>query len=190
MRASWVCGATMTLKVKGFTRLTIKARVAFVIYLADSLLNDLDADEQGRKIAERALGMASVWLKGEPVDGEQLNSLLLDENDEGIFIYVDSRDPKATDAAYNVIGGAITYTAWQAYRASGVVVLPEGIEEVTEEFVGWILAEATKAESFNPNDTQRAHDFLLSRYPIKGSDELGDIVDLKQMIATLQRQST
>ncbi|MBB6065904.1 Imm6 family immunity protein [Pseudoxanthomonas broegbernensis] len=143
----------MKLNIEKFSRLPARERVNLVLVMARMVLSDLEGDQAGEYLANLAINLVSVWVNegmidGRLVTGEDFLDVLQDENDHGLLVFVDSGNPKSTDHAFNVVGGVVSYAAWCAFLESGDV-LPEGIEEVTDVFVQWIIDEAISCNSFD-----------------------------------------
>lgn len=160
-----------------FARLTIRARVAFVEQVARMVLSGLDPMEPGFNAASGALDLVAAWRSGKLISGDALNEQLLNSQDEGVFAYVDANFPKDTDNVYNVVGAAICYTAWHAYRLAGEM-LPEGIEQVSEEFVQWLLDEAKKNPLYREAAVKQLLESLLEKYLGQAPNSVGEPVHL------------
>ncbi len=172
------------MNVKEFSRLTIRARAAFALLIAELLIANLDSDAEGYDAARKGLRVGAAWVAGGEVTGDQLSDTLLDPNDEGIYAYIDRRKPRETDCSYNVLGAAISYVAWKAYLTEKST-LPEGFESVTEDYIQWLVDEADKSALFNLDYINKVYDYLRDNFKAAKDNELGEpieIYDLKKKI--------
>jgi Immunity protein Imm6 len=177
----------MVLDIKEFARaLKIRARVTFVLSVAGMLLPEL-VDEGPRYLsALKAYEKALRWQEKLDVAGDELVDFLMNEKDGGMFAYVEARKPKKTDPAWTALAVAVAYVAWHAYRRKKEPV-PEGVDDVTEKTVQYLLDEASKAQSFDEHYVKKLYDYLRSNHPIENGDELGKPIDmekLKQKVGT------
>jgi hypothetical protein len=131
-----------------FSTLGAHEQVEFVEWMSRLILQELSPVHEGRHVAERALRLISEWRTNHNVSGNELLDALMNQHDEGLFAYVDARNPKPTDHVFNVIGAAVSYAAWHAFRNQRAA-LPEGIEEVSPDTIQWLLDEAAHSPLFN-----------------------------------------
>ncbi|MFZ6642586.1 Imm6 family immunity protein [Undibacterium sp. TC4M20W] len=160
--------------------MTVRARVAFTLCVSEQLMPELFDDESGYLLAKKCITMISSWLSGEAVCGHDLNDLLMNQFDEGIFAKIDYRTKKITDLAYTVVGAATSYAAWHAYRAEKAF-LPEGIEAITEEFVQWLVDEAGKSQLFDTTFVEKTYDYLTECYRTDDVADLGPTIDFENL---------
>jgi hypothetical protein len=170
----------MKMNIEDFTKITIRARAAFVLLIADSLMPELRHEGEGYIFALKAFEITASWINGKDVSGDELNDLLMNHHDQGIFAYVDNRKQRVSDRAYTVLGGAISYVAWHAYRTNKLM-LPDGIQAVTEHFVQWLIDEASKSPSFGTHLATRIWFHLFEHFKIHDDDELGSPVNLNEL---------
>ena len=139
-------------------------------------MSSISEDSEGYPIADKALAVSSVWMTGKNIGGDELNDLLMDPDDQGLYAFVSTNRPRPTDIAYNVLGAAICYVAWHAYRAQNKMA-PAGIDAVTENYVQWIVDEAKKSRCYDDKKMRSFHAYLLKRFPARTSDEVGAPID-------------
>jgi hypothetical protein len=173
------------IQIVDFVRMTIRARVAFLFLVAESLLDEIKQDADGYSIAMRAVGAAASWLKERSkVSGDDFSNIHLDVADTGLAVLVDPVKPKLTDTVYIVFDAVVCYAAWHTYKLEGAN-LPSGIDAVTEEFVLWILEEAKKSRSFDSAYVDRAYAYMHVNFEIQEGNEIGEPIDLENLVQSL-----
>jgi hypothetical protein len=107
-----------------------RQRVAFALALAHAVLPQIDAKSQRGDDARAALDEAVRWVNGSaggadgaPVKAASMTERLTNEDEEGIFIHA-QLCPEREREAWVVIGTALGYAAWQAWRAQGELPAP------------------------------------------------------------------
>ncbi|ATA53152.1 hypothetical protein CKY39_07960 [Variovorax boronicumulans] len=123
-----------------------QGKASFCVWLAVRMQESLAAEDAERVGICHAVELLQSWEAGESVTGNELNELLMNANDEGLHAFVDSRRPRKTDSAIEVVGGAICYIAWLAYRRAGES-LPDGIDQVNDDFIIWVIQQALDAQT-------------------------------------------
>jgi hypothetical protein len=126
-----------------------QGKTSFCIWIAVQVQNALETGEARRIGIDRAVELLRTWESGKPVTGDELNALLMDANDEGLYAFVDSRNPSETATAIEAIAGTICYVAWLAYRKAGQR-LPNGIDRVNDDFIIWTIEQALDARAVTP----------------------------------------
>jgi len=126
-----------------------EGKASFCIWIAVQVRDALKPEEAERVGISRAVELLQAWEAGKPVAGDELNELLMDANDEGLYAFVDPRQPNKTDTAIEVVGGAIGYVAWLAYRRAGQR-LPDGINQVNDDAITWTVQQAIDSRAVTP----------------------------------------
>jgi Immunity protein Imm6 len=104
-----------------------RQRVAFALALGWAVLPQLQTSSSRHSDARAALEEASRWLAGQPVQAKLMTERLQNDNDEGVFIHA-QLCPEGEREAWGVLGTALAYTAWQAWRDQGDLPSPLVIE--------------------------------------------------------------
>ena len=166
----------MHVGVDEWMHMPIRARCAFVLIIAELLVNEMPNGAAGGTVARNALSVAYAWLDGGNVSADQLCDLLMDPNDQGIYAHIDRRVKRPTDEVYSVLGGAICYLAWHAYRLKKAM-LPTGMDACNEDYVQWILNEASKSPAFNADKAGAVLSYLQKQFVARDGEDFGDRID-------------
>jgi Immunity protein Imm6 len=144
--------------------ITIRARAAYYVAVAESVFAAAPPDDGSLDHGRVAMNMAWQWIEGVPVTAYDLDWQLENE-DTGLISF-----PSDTCA---VVGTALAYVIWQAYRAEGAKRMPQTIGEYDESvIVGFHrLAENTKV--FDHQLARRLLNYLQASYATSQTDELG-----------------
>ena len=129
--------------------LTIRARVAVAEQLGRMALSQLEGSHPGFTVAQQALELVASWQHHPTAGAAALLDALLDEREEGVFAWVNSRAPLPSDHAFNLVGGAVSLAAWHALRLAGEPI-PEGFEEDEEVLLQWLVQEAARCAAIGP----------------------------------------
>ena len=170
----------MKIDIGSFCRLTIRARCAFVLFVADSVARELSGFPELQELSDASVRMAAQWVQGLHVEPDALNRLLLDVNDEGLFAHIDTRYPKASDRALTVVSGAICYVAWHAYAVAGQV-MPEGIEDASEDYVQWVIDSAVPSPRFDEAKSWKFLETMQGRHSVDKEGELGSPIGFDEI---------
>jgi Immunity protein Imm6 len=155
-------------------KITIRARVALYLAVAESLFNYIKKDEKGYAQARSALDKCWKWLDGEEVAGDTLYEYLENEDDTGLLVFgsmAAGNPPKL--AVWNTFATALMYVIWQAYEVEGEKYLPQTIEEVNETMIDDLLSCATESNQFNISWFEELKQYLLEKYPANEPNQLG-----------------
>lgn len=164
----------MSLMIDFISSITIRARVAFYLAIAESLFNVIKKDEKGYAEARNALDKCWKWLEGEEVAGDTLYESLENEDDTGLLVFgsMAAGNPLKL-AVWNTLATALMYVIWQAYEVEGEKYLPQTIEEVNETMIDDLLSCASESDQFNVSWFEELKQYLLEKYPANEPNQLG-----------------
>jgi hypothetical protein len=158
--------------------LSIRARIAYCLYLAASILVEIKRNKDGYIKAEIGLDKCWEWISGDScIHGEDICDLLSNENDTGLGIYSSSQDNSEIEySAWGVIIYTIAYTAWQAfnYDKQG---LPSIIESIDDDTIIEIFEYLQKTAIFEEKYALNIKNTLLEKFPFDPTNELGDPIN-------------
>jgi len=148
--------------------LTTRARAAYYVALAESIFAAAPPDDGSLHVAREAMNAAWRWIAGVPVTARDLHSYVEREDDTGLASF-----PSDTCA---VVGTALAYVVWQAYRAEGQKRLPQLVEGYDESVIVEFhqLAENTKV--FDHQLAHRLLNYLQAHDATTKTDELGSAI--------------
>jgi hypothetical protein len=148
---------------RSFVALDERNKASFCIWIAVQVRDALTPAEAQRVGISHVVATLQAWEAGSPVTGDHLNEQLMDANDEGLYAYL-GRGPSETDTAIDAVGGSVCYIAWIAYRRAGEH-LPDGIDQVNDEFITWIVQQAVDCRAVT-------HEACLSAIRKFGNSEI------------------
>ena len=143
----------------------IRARVAFCLAVAESVLIGLRSNTEGYLLAQEALNAAWKWQETSGVSGDTLAEYLdsYSGNDLG-DIEAFYEDNELGLSALIAVGLAVGYAAHYAYRLEGDEALPQFIEDGSEDTLIAVVNYASKTNLFDPSYVNRIVSFLLNLY--------------------------
>lgn len=164
--------------------LTVRARVAFHLAVAEEAFATVAPGDPGRARAREALDAGWRWVEGAPVSADELYRRLENEQDTGLMVWgqAASADPEAA-AAWCAIIDAWMYLVWRAYAAESCVYLPQTIEDVDETMIDDLLGHAGQTRSFDPTRATRRRDRLLERHRRGDVERLGQPLTRDEALA-------
>jgi DNA-binding transcriptional regulator YbjK len=71
---------------------TIRARVAYVLGVAEHIITDIKSDYEGYLLANDAIKTAWAWQNNASVSADVLNEYLMNEDEEGLLIHEQEAD--------------------------------------------------------------------------------------------------
>ena len=155
--------------------LTIRARAAYYLAVAESVFAAAPPDDGSLEPAREAMNMAWQWIEGASIEVYDLDWYL--ENEDTGLQYFQS------DTCI-VVCGALAYVIRRAYEAAGEVnKMGQSICEVTEEQIVELHHFAEQTGRF---DHQLAHgllNYLRANYTTSKIDDLGSPI-LRRDIAS------
>lgn len=146
-------------------QITIRARVAFYLAVAQKSLEGLSIDDEGYQAATEALNQCFCWLEGQDISGDELCEYLENERDTGLMIYssLTQEDPLKEPIWITIIT-ALMYTTWQAYRIKNESFIPESIEQVDEDAIYSFMEYAKRCANYDEQWVQLLGAYLLDKY--------------------------
>ncbi|WP_157632089.1 Imm6 family immunity protein [Variovorax sp. CF313] len=130
---------------RSFVALGERSKASFCIWIAGQVRDALTPEEAQRVGISHVVATLQAWEAGSQATGDQLNELLMNANDEGLYAYL-RRGPNETDTAIEAVGGSVCYIAWIAYTRAGEH-LPDGIDQVNDDFITWIVQQAVECRA-------------------------------------------
>ena len=105
----------------------MRTLLAFALALGWAVLSRLEGGSRRQQDARAALEEAGTWVAGRPVQARAMTERLQSDDDEGIFIHA-QLCPEDERDAWVVLGTALGYAAWHAWRGQGDLPSPLVIE--------------------------------------------------------------
>jgi Immunity protein Imm6 len=162
--------------------LSIRARVAYCLCLAESVLIEVKHNKDGNFKAKSGLDKCWDWLSPElSIPCEDICYLLANEDDTGLSIYSSlAGDREIEYSAWGVIIYTIAYTAWQAfnYEKEG---LPSIIESIDEDTIIEIFEYLQKIPVFDEKYALTVKSVLVEKFSFDPTNEFGIPIDKKQI---------
>lgn len=158
--------------------LPIRARVAFVITLAEMVVLELAEDPEGLKVAQEALRLSGRWVSGAPVKGEDLDQYIGGPPDKHLGDYqLRYRGNERMLAAMITTTRAVGHACRMAYDVEGVTEatqISSIMYQINEDDVFYDVMDFPKKTSrYDDAKVSRVVDFLVDRYAGQGPDVLG-----------------
>ena len=146
--------------------ITIRARASYYLAVAESVFAAAPPDDGSLEIARQAMNMAWQWIEGASVEADELDGCLEDE-DTGLQFFIKNNTSIT-------ISAALAYVIWGAYQAEGRKVLPQTINEVTEQIMILDLHRfAELTGRFDHQLARRLLNYLRANYTTSKIDDLG-----------------
>ena len=161
---------------------TIRARVAFVLALAETGTRVIDADENIANRIRTALDLAWNWEERGSVSGDLLYHTLENEKEDGLLVY----EFEAADAikpAWVAITSAIAYTAWHAYMYEKTKYLPEPMYEINEEIIDQVVLCARCALDLIPQFLELLVRDCIENHGNEESNSLGRSIPRDEILS-------
>src|SRR5215469_2245475 len=155
--------------------LTIRARAAYYLAVAESVFAAAPPDDGSLEIARQSMNMAWQWIEGASVEAEELDWYLENE-DTGLQFFIKNNTSIT-------ISAALGYVIWRAYQAEGAKDLPQTINEVTEEMILDLHRFAERTGRFDHQLARRVLNYLQANYSTSKIDDLGGPI-LRREIAS------
>jgi hypothetical protein len=145
--------------------LTIRARAAYYLAVAESVFAAAPPDDGSREIARQAMNMAWQWIEGAPIEVVELHWYLENE-DTGLQFFQSN--------TCIVVSGALAYVIWRAYEAEGEAnKMGQTINEVTEGMIVEFHDFAEQTGRFDHQLARRLLNYLRTNYTTSKIDDLG-----------------
>jgi hypothetical protein len=167
-------------------KITIRARVALYLAVAESLVNIIKEEDEGYTEARNALDKCWKWLEGEEIAGDTLYECLENEDDTGLLVFGSMAAGNPLElSVWNTLATALMYVIWQAYKAEGEKYLPQTIEDVNETMIDDLLSCANESKQFNILWLEELKQYLLEKYPTSEPNQLGKPIDKTEVMNSL-----
>lgn len=159
---------------------TIRARVAYVLGIAEHIISDIKSDYEGYLLAVDAIKTAWAWQNNASVNANILNEYLMNEDEEGLLIHEQEADETMV-SAWVTITTAIAYVAWHAYQQKNEFP-PGALCEVSEDILEQVIEYASKTNVYEADFVNKLSEYLLSRCSTKNSQELGKPINREDFL--------
>lgn len=165
------------------SRITIRARVAFYLAIAQKSFEELSKDDKGYLNASEALDQCWSWLEGKDISGDELCEYLENERDTGLMVYSSfvEGDP-VKEPIWITIITALMYTIWQAYQVKKEEFLPESIEQVDEGAIDVFIDYAKKCINYDENWVKLIETYLLEKHKTIDIGEIGTVISKNEIM--------
>jgi hypothetical protein len=159
---------------------TIRARVAYVLGIAEHIISDIKSDYSGYLLAKEAIKTAWAWQNNASVSADVLNEYLMNEDEEGLLIHEQEASEDMV-SAWVTITTAIAYVAWQAYQQKDEFP-PGALCEVSEDIVEQVIEYASKTNVYDADFVNKLSEYLLSSFRTKNANELGKPINREDFL--------
>jgi hypothetical protein len=167
-------------------KMTIRARVALYLAVAENVFKLLKEEDKGYAEAKDALDKCWEWLEGRNVSADTLYEYLENADDSGLLVFGSMAAGNSLKLSiWNTLATALMYVIWQAYNVEGEKYLPQTIEEVDETMIDDLLSCATESNQFNVSWFEKLKQHLLDKYPVNELNQLGKPVHKAEVINLL-----
>jgi len=169
---------------KALSRCTIRARVAFVLAIAERAYTTIETNATQRGQIRNALDLAQRWQDNAYVSGDSLYEAVVGDAQEMLaesaffFFTPDSNDPRTF--AWSTIISAMFYISWHAYGRRGR--LPEPIADVEEEDIDHTVKLALRIPNFNGAAIERLARYCIRHYRSPDGSDLGEPISAQTML--------
>jgi hypothetical protein len=161
---------------------TVRARVAFVLAIAETETQVIDADENIANRIRTALELAWEWEERGNVSGDLLYHTLENEKGDGLLVY-EFEAANAIKPAWVTITSAIAYTAWHAYVCKKIKFLPEPMYEINEEIIDQAVLCAKRAPGFDPQFLEVLVRYCIENHRSGESNSLGRSIPRDEILS-------
>jgi len=167
-------------KSKFVETVTIRARVAYVLGIAELIISDIQSDYEGYLLAIEAIKTAWAWQENPSISADSLNEYLMNEDEEGLLIHEQEAD-EIKVSAWITITTAIAYVAWHAYKQKDEFP-PGALCEISESLVDQVIEYASKTTAYNADFVNHLSEYLISKCGTKNFNELGKPINREEFI--------
>lgn len=158
--------------------ISVKARIAFYLVIAEKVIKGLPKDSIGYCNARETLDKCWDICRGVRLDGDELCSYLENEEGTGIMVFSSEvMDDEVLEPIWLTIITATMYTIWQTYRINGDIYVPESIEEVDEDAIDYLVENAIKCKGITKDLIKKIKDLFLERYKVEDINEIGNNIE-------------
>jgi len=159
---------------------TIRARVAYVLGIAEHIISDIKSDSSGYLLAKEAIKTAWAWQNNASVSADVLNEYLMNEDEEGLLIHEQEASEDMV-SAWVTITTAIAYVAWHAYQQKDEFP-PGALCEVSEDIVEQVIEYASKTNVYDADFVNKLSEYLISSFRTKNANELGKPINREDFL--------
>jgi len=159
---------------------TIRARVAYVLGIAEHIISDIKNDYDGYLLAVDAIKTAWAWQNNASVSADVLNEYLMNEDEEGLLIHEQEADETMV-SAWVTITTAIAYVAWHAYQQKNEFP-PGALCEARYDVVEQVIEYASKTNVFDADFVNKLSEYMISRCRTKNPNELGKPINREDFL--------
>jgi len=150
--------------------LTIRARAAYYLVVAESVFAAAPPDDGSLEPAREAMNMAWQWIEGASIEVYELHWYLENE-DTGLTFFIKNNTSVAVSAA-------LAYVIWRAYQAEAGHMgqtrdMGQSICEVTEEMIVEFHHFAEQTGGFDHQLAHRLLNYLRANYATSKIDDFG-----------------
>jgi hypothetical protein len=163
---------------------TIRARVAFVLAIAEVARKGIETDDIMAKQIRNALDLAWRWEQSGDVSGTALSNAVEGEsgNDDNLAVEM-GEAPEVQKPAWVALTSAILYTSWRAYLAdSDKKVMTETVSEVNEEVIDEVVDYAGRIPGFDLRLVDRLAQHCLDHHRTSDASVLGRPIPREVML--------
>ena len=171
-------------------KLTLRAGTALLLSMAESVLPELESDQESFSLCREALDLAWEWQNTGNVRGDDLTQYVNNPDDErgDLAIYqLHYEDGTVMQSAVIVVCYSVSYAARSAYRMEKEISIPDFIDVLElDNIIQQILNFAEKTNIFDKKRFINAYNFLLKEYSTDNQNELGEPVEKEVLMAFYQ----
>jgi hypothetical protein len=159
---------------------TIRARVAYVLGIAEHIISDIKSDSSGYLLAKEAIKTAWAWQNNASVSADVLNEYLMNEDEEGLLIHEQEASEDMV-SAWVTITTAIAYVAWHAYQQKDEFP-PGALCEDRYDVVEQVIEYASKTNVYDADFVNKLSEYLISSFRTKNANELGKPINREEFL--------
>jgi len=159
---------------------TIRARVAYVLGIAEHIISEVKSDYDGYLLAKEAIKTAWAWQNNASVSADVLNEYLMNEDEEGLLIHEQEASEDMV-SAWVTITTAIAYVAWQAYQQKNEFP-PGALCEVSEDIVEQVIEYASQTNVYDAYFVKKLSEYLNTKCSTNKSNELGKPINREDFL--------
>ena len=165
-------------------KLPVRGKVASVLSIADSVLEELKKeDQEGYVIAKEATQLAWSWEEGKKVTGDQLSVYVDSPTDKDLGVRELEYDDEGMIGAIVAITLAIGYTAKQAYHFDNVKEMSTPIWEIDDNSISDVIENASESKFYSEEKLLDIISYLEKKYVADGPQDFGVLVTRDEIIS-------
>jgi hypothetical protein len=165
---------------------TVRARVAFVLAVAEAAHTSIETTMIMAERIRRALDLAWQWEQSGDVPGRALSKAVEggdnDEPDENIVI-MSCMVPEAQRPAWRVVMNAVLYTSWHAHLAAGDKKgISEIVNEIDENAIDMVMYDAPHIPGVDLRLADRLAQYCIDHHRTADPSALGEPIPREVML--------